>query len=187
MESRRVVAGLVLGLSLPVLTGCGIEAKDVEDHEHTSVQSANYTIDGVAIRNAYITTPLTTAKGKSGTTAYLVVTFVNDGKQTNQLTEVSTPLGVATIPQGSLALPPGVAVRVSDPDIDSSLAAIPISGKTPVADTTVAVTFSFTPAGSTGPIQVPVVAPEGLSLSPTTTVPTGRATPPSDDAPLASD
>jgi hypothetical protein len=78
-------------------------------------------------------------------------------------------------------------VSVSVPDIDAAAPTIAISGRTPKVGTTVPVQFNFATSGTTRPIQVPVVSPEGLSLSPTQVVPTDQATPPAELAPSASD
>ncbi len=193
---RRATCAAALGLALPVLAGCGLEAKDFTSHEHGQVQAANFRMGGVQIRDAFITTPLVSLPAVSGSStkaappgpnAYLVVALVNDGPTTDQLTGVSTTIGVATISGGSLSLPHGIVVSASDPDIDPSAATIAISGKAPTVGTTVPVQFSFAEAGVTRTVQVPVVSPDGLSLSPTQSIPTEQATPPVETAPSASD
>jgi len=182
---RRAAVATVLGLALPVLTGCGLEAKDETSKEHSQIQAAASEVSGIRIRNAFITTPLVPV-GKSPD-AYLVVTLVNGGRAADQLVGVSTATGVATVPGGSISLPPGVVVSISDPDIDSSVPAIPISGKAPTVGTTVPVEFSFATAGNSIELQVPVVSPDGLGLAPTQSIPTDQATPPAAEAPLATD
>jgi len=182
---RRAAVATVLALALPVLTGCGLEAKDETSKEVSQTQSAADQISGIRIRNAFITTSLGAAP--KGADAYLVMTLINGGTTTDQLVGVSTSIGVASIPGGAISLPPGVVVPVSDSDIDPLAAAIPISGKAPTVGTSVPVQRSFATAGDTKQIAVPVVSPEGLSLSPTQSIPTDRATPPVEDAPKATD
>lgn len=182
---RRAAVATVLSLALPVLAGCGLEAKDETSKEHSQIQAAAFQVGGIRIRNAFISPPL--ADLPKGPNAYLVVTLVNDSSHTDQLTGVSTTIGVATVPGGTISLPPGVVVEISEPTIDPTDPAIEISGKTPTVGTTVPVQFSFATAGSTPELQVPVVSPDGLSLSPTQSVPTDQATPPPADAPDATD
>ena len=188
---RRAAVAAVLGLALPVLAGCGLEAKDETSVEHSPVQAASDQVGAIKIRNAFITTPLSKAASGSsaakGPDAYLAVTFVNSSSSTDQLIAVSTATGVATVPGGSVSLPPGVVVSLSDPDIDSAAQAISISGQAPKVGTTVPVQFDFATAGNSSQVQVPVVSPEGLSLSPTQSIPTDQATPPAEDAPDATD
>lgn len=185
---RRAAVGVVLGLALPTLAGCGLESKDFTSKEHATIQAANYRLGGVRIRNAFITAPLTPVTSGSAKTpnAYLVVTLVNTGFTSDRLIGVSTTTGVATISGGSLALPPRLVTAVSDPDIDATAPTIGISGRTPQLGSTVSVQFNFAKAGTTQSIAVPVVSPEGLSLSPTQAVPTDQATPPPEQAPPAS-
>lgn len=191
---RRAAVAVVLSLAVPVLTGCGLEAKDETSKERSQIQAAADQIGGIRIRNAFITAPLvslpavsgtSTKPGPPGPSAYLVVTLVNDGP-TDVLTGISTTIGVGTLSSGSVTLPRGVVVQISDPDLDPSAPAIAISGKTPTVDTTVPVKFEFTTAGETSQIQVPVVTPP-TGMGPTQVIPTTRATPPAEDAPLASD
>jgi hypothetical protein len=182
---RRAAVATVLGLALPVLTGCGLEAKDETSKEHSQIQAVASQVGGVRIRNAFITTPLVSQP--KGPDAYLVVTLVNGGRSADRLVGVSTATGVATIPGGSITLGRGIVVSVSDPDIDPTDPSIPISGKVPTVGTTVPVQFSFATGGNSAELQVPVVSPDGLSLSPTQSIPAGQATPPAADAPLATD
>ena len=187
-RGRRATTAAALGLALPVLAGCGLEAKDVTSHEHATIQAANYRMGGVKIRNAFITAPLISTPSSSGNTtnAYLVVTLINHGPA-DQLLGISTTIGVGTITGGSIKLPRGVVVSIGDPDIDASAPMIAISGRTPTVGTTVPVQFNFAKAGTTQSVQVPVVSPDGLGLSPTRIVPPEQATPPTETAPSASD
>jgi hypothetical protein len=182
---RRAAVATVLGLAFPVLAGCGLEAKDETSKEHSQIQAAADQIGGIRIRNAFITTPR--SELPKGPDAYLVVTLVNGGSAADRLVGVSTATGVATVPGGKVTLPPGVIVSISDPDIDDGALSIPISGKAPSVGTTVPVELSFAIAGNTPELSVPVVSPEGLSLSPTQSIPTEQATPPAAAAPVASD
>lgn len=192
---RRAAVGALLGLALPALGGCGLEAKDFTSKEHSQIQAADFRLGGVRIRNAFLTTSTLNLPAVSGNStkpppppnAYLVVTLVNAGPGADRLIAVSTTIGVATLSTGPLTLPPGQVVAVSDPDIDPSAPTIAISGKTPTEGTTVPVQFTFAKAGTTQSIAVPVVSPDGLSLSPTQAVPTIQATPPPEVAPSAGD
>jgi hypothetical protein len=183
-RTQRAVVFAALALATPVLAGCGMEAKDETSKEHSAIQAANFHIGGIRIRNAFITSPPTAATPATGTTrSYLVVTLVNRGLHTDSLTGISTGLGVSALKAGpdasiatqGVALPPGVAVQISEPAINPDAATLEISGTAPVVGTTELVSFSFANAGTTRQIAVPVVSPGG-SLSPTQVIPTDQAT-----------
>ena len=170
--TQRTIAGLALGLALPVLTGCGLEAMDETSKEQAQVQAADHRIGDVRIRNAF----LTTIPGASGDTTYLVVTLLNSGKTADTFTGVTTPIGTGELSDGPVALPPGVVVQVSDPEINSTASTLIISGEPTRVGTTVDVQFSFGSAGTTPTIAVPVVAP-GLNLIPKQVIPTTQEVP----------
>jgi hypothetical protein len=69
-----------------------------------------------------------------------------------------------------------VVVQISDPLIDSSAPTLIVNGESPALGTTVGVTFSFSAAGTTASIPVPVVEPT-QSLTPTQAVPTEQEIP----------
>lgn len=171
--TKRTVAVGALALALPVLAGCGMEAKDETSKEHTQIQAASNHIGAIKIRNAFFTTA-PSADGVSAGKTYLVVTLVNNGKTADSLTGVATSLGAATL-SGPVTLPPGLVVNVSDPSIDPSAATAVVSGPAPMIGTTAQATFTFATAGTTGEIDVPVVGPGG-SLTPTQVIPTTQAT-----------
>jgi hypothetical protein len=176
----------VLALATPVLAGCGMEAKDETSKEHAAIQAASNHIGAIRIRDAYITSPPGAGQlTKTGATrSYLVVTLVNNGSQVDYFTGVSTGLGISVLNPGAatnvaangVALPPGVVVQISDPEINPAAPTLEITGTSPVVGTTQNVTFSFARAGTTGQLAVPVVDPGG-SLSPTQVVPTDQITP----------
>jgi hypothetical protein len=167
--TKRTVAATALALALPVLAGCGMEAKDETQKEHSQVQAADNYIGAIKIRDAFLTTLPSTG------TTYLVVTLVNDGKDPDFFTGVTTSLGTTTL-SGAVKLPPGVVVQVSDPDIDATAPTLVVDAvSAPVVGTTEPVSFTFTRAGTTRSLQVPVVDPGG-SLSPVQVIPTTQAT-----------
>jgi len=178
--SLRTTALAALALATPVLAGCGLEAGDETSKEHTQIQAASNHIGGIRIRNAFIATVPGT--GDSGRT-YLVVTLVNNSQKADALTDISTDFGVAKLESGpdteigttGIALPPGVVVQISSPEINPDAATAEISGATPIVGTTQLVSFTFTNAGTTRQLAVPVVEAGG-SLSPTQVVPTDQAT-----------
>lgn len=173
--TQRSIAAGALALVLPVLAGCGMEAKDETSKEHTQIQAASNHIGAIKIRNAFLTTLPSATSVDSGTT-YLVVTLVNDGRTPDALTGVTTPLGTATLQGGPVTLPPGVVVSISDPELDPSATTLAVTTATaPTVGTTEPVSFSFATAGTTENLDVPVVAPGG-SLSPDQVIPTTQAT-----------
>lgn len=176
--TQRTVAATALALALPVLAGCGMEAKDETQKEHSSVQAADNYIGAIKIRDAFLTTlpiPNTATGAPGGTQTFLVVTLVNDGKDPDFFTGVTTSLGTATL-SGAIKLPPGVVVQISDPEIDATAPTLVVeTGTPPVVGATEPVSFTFTDAGTTADLQVPVVDP-GESLNPTQVIPTTQAT-----------
>lgn len=189
--SRRAVIGLVLAAALPVLAGCGLEAKDYTSKEHATVQGASNHIAAIDIRDVFITSDA----DLSGTIkTYLVATLVNNSKSADSLTGVTTSLGPATIggagaATGTVTLPPSTVspVQLSDPSIDSTAPTITIqTTNQPTVGTTAQVTFDFAVAGQSPQLAVPVIA-GGESLSPERAVPYGQATPPVETEPSASD
>jgi hypothetical protein len=172
--TQRTVAAGALALALPVLVGCGMEAKDETSKEHTQVQAASNHIGAIKIRNAFLTTLPPTDSLSAGTT-YLVVTLVNDGKTADTFTGVTTSLGTATLQGGSVTLPPGVVVAISDPQLDPGADTLAIAGAAPTVGTTEPVAFSFATAGTTADLDVPVVDPDE-SLTPDQVIPTTQAT-----------
>jgi hypothetical protein len=174
--TQRTVAALALGLALPVLTGCGLEAMDETSKEHSQVQAADHRIGAVRIRNAYLTSFPEQVPGGQPPTTYLVVTLVNNAKTPDTFTGVTTSLGTAELSGGPVTLPPGVVVQISDPLIDSSAPTLIVNGKPPALGTTAGVTFSFSAAGTTASIPVPVVEPT-QTLTPTQAVPTDQEIP----------
>jgi hypothetical protein len=112
-----------------------------------------------------------------------VVTFVNNGPDSDTFTGASTGLGVAdlvTHTDGAggargVDLPSGMVVQVSNPAINPDAPTLEITGNPPVVGTTELVTFSFENAGTTRQIPVPVVSP-GNTLAPTQVIPTDQAT-----------
>lgn len=182
--TQRAVLLASLALATPVLAGCGMEAKDETSREHSQIQAASNHVGSVRIRNAFITSlPGADQVTQTGSTrSYLVVTLINNGAD-DALTGVSTGLGIATLNAGpdatigtnGIALPRGVPVQISDPELDPTTATIVITGSAPTVGTTQLVTFSFARAGTTRQLAIPVVSP-GRSLSPTKVVPTNQAT-----------
>jgi hypothetical protein len=172
--TQRTVAAGALALALPVLAGCGIEAKDETSNEHTQIQAASNHIGAIKIRNAFLTT-LPSPDGISAGTTYLVVTLVNDGAAADTLTGVTTPLGTATVQGAPITIGPGLVVTISDPQIAANDPTVVITGTAPTVGTTEPVEFSFATAGTTGELDVPVVD-SGQSLSPTQVIPTTQAT-----------
>jgi hypothetical protein len=173
--TQRTVAAGALALALPVLTGCGLEAKDETSKEHTQIQAASEHIGAIKIRNAFLTTVPSTDGVTAGAT-YLVVTLVNDGQSADALTGVTTSFGSATLSSGSVTLPPGLVTAISDPEIDADATTVVISADTaPTVGTTEQVELTFATAGTTDEIDVPVVDPDG-SLDPTQVIPTTQAT-----------
>lgn len=173
--TQRTIAAGALALALPVLTGCGMEATDETQKEHSQVQAADNRIGDIRIRNAFLTT-LPDATGASSGQTYLVVTLVNIGSVADTFSGVTTSIGTPTLQNGPVALPPGVLVQVSDPEINPNAPTLTITGGTPpVVGNTEPVQFNFATAGTTQTIQVPVVDPGG-SLSPTQVIPTVQAT-----------
>lgn len=184
-RAPRALAFTAIALAIPVLAGCGIEAKDETSKEHSQIQAANFHIGGIRIRNAFITSlPGENQTTKAGTVrSYLVVTLVNNSSKPDALTGLSTGLGIVTLKPGAdttigtsgVTLPPGVVVQISNPEINPTAPTAVIEGTLPVVGTTELVTFSFANAGTTRQIAVPVVSPGG-SLSPTQVIPTDQAT-----------
>ncbi|HEX3898878.1 MAG TPA: hypothetical protein VHW74_06870 [Mycobacteriales bacterium] len=173
--TKRTVAAGALALALPVLTGCGMEAKDETSKEHTEIQAASNHIGAIKIRNAFLTTvPPTSTDSVTPGTTYLVVTLVNDGKTADFLTGVTTSLGAATL-SGAVTLPPGFVREVSDPLIDPGAATVVVSGPAPTVGTTAQAAFTFATAGTTGEIDLPVVD-SGETLTPDQVIPTTQAT-----------
>ena len=174
--TQRVVAGLALGLALPVLAGCGFDSKDETAIEHSQVQTADNHIGAIRIRNAYLTSITDAGQPTTGATqSYLVVTLINEGKTSDTFTGITTSLGTAALSAGPITLPPGVVVEISDPQIDPSAPTLAVTGSNPTVGTAVGVQFSFAAAGTTPTIQVPVVTP-GEGLSPIQVIPTTQAT-----------
>lgn len=180
---QRIVAGLALGLAVPVLVGCGFDSKDETSHERSQVQTADNQIGAIRIRNAFLTTPSADPTATSGTSAagapsgtYLVVTLINEGTKPDTFTGITTSLGTAAFSAGPVTLPPGVVVEVSDPQIDATDPSLLVTGTAATVGTTVGVQFSFAAAGTSPTIAVPVVSPGG-GLSPLQVIPTDQATP----------
>lgn len=181
--SPRATAFAALALSIPVLAGCGIEAKDETSKEHSAIQAASNHIGDIRIRNAFITTLPNSGTATGATRSYLVVTLINNGSKPDSFTGISTGLGTSVLNPGpdttvgtsGVVLPPGVVVQISDPEIDPNAPTAVITGTTPVVGTTENVSFIFANAGTTPQLAVPVVNPGG-SLSPTQVIPTDQAT-----------
>jgi copper(I)-binding protein len=169
--TQRTVAGVALTLALPVLAGCGLEAKDETSKEHSQIQAAANHIGAMRIRDAFLTTPVA-----DPATSYLVVTLVNDGSKPDTLTGITTPSGTVTLSSGPVTIGPGLVVEISDPAIDpTDSTAVVSTASTSTVGTTVPVTFAFAEAGTTPALQIPVVTP-GEGLSPDQVIPTTQAT-----------
>jgi hypothetical protein len=173
--TQRTIAGVALTLALPVLAGCGLEAKDETSKEHAAIQAASNHIGAIRIRDAFVTTPQTSSTATGQTTSYLVLTLVNVGRKTDTFNGITTSLGTAALSGGPVTLLPGVVVQISDPQIDATDPTLTVTGTDPTIGTTVGVTFNFAAAGSTPVLQVPVVI-GGEGLSPTQIIPTTQAT-----------
>ena len=172
--TQRTIAAGALALALPVLTGCGMEAKDETSKEHSQIQASSNHIGDILIRNAFLTTGPSAASVGGGTT-YLVVTLVNNGDSPDSFTGITTPLGTATL-SSAITLPPRLVVQISDPGINPSAPTLTIATSVaPTVGTTEPVAFSFVGAGTTRELEIPVVEPTG-SLSPTQVIPTTQAT-----------
>lgn len=159
---RRVAVGIVCALSATVLSACGFDAPAVTEHEHSSIQGTNLEFGLIAIRAAYVAPPV--ALVGAGSSPYLVVTFVNNGKLPDTFTGATTSIGTVTVSgpgtlAGRLKLLPGVPAIINDPAINANGPIAAISTSTvPAAGTYVRITFNFS-TGSSRTVQVPVVPP----------------------------
>jgi hypothetical protein len=181
VSQRRAVVGFAVAASTMMLGACGFQSPAVTDHEHNSIQGQDFSVGSMRVRNAHITTEISS----SGPKAYLVVTLVNAGTRRDSLTGVTSTDGSVNLTgegvfDGQLAVPPKGATPVS---IQEPLAdpAGPIAelaaSTTPGAGTYVPMTFSFGAAGSSPVEQIPVV-PSTETTAATTAIPTTQATPP---------
>lgn len=190
MSQRRAVVGLVVAASTMMLGACGFQSPAVTDHEHNSIQGHDFSVGSIRVRNAHITSELSS----SGPTAYLVVTLVNDGSSQDRLTSVTSTDGTVTLSgegvfDGALTIPPkgSTPVSIQAPFADPAGPTALLAASTqPGAGTYVPMTFSFGTAGSSPVEQIPVV-PSTETTAATTTIPTTQATPPVIEGEHASD
>jgi hypothetical protein len=196
VSQRRAVLGFLLAVATAVpLTACGLEAQDETSREHSQVQAADFAVGGVQVRDAYltyasttgapVTTGTTTTIPAPATTAFLVVSFVNDGTGPDALTGVDTPGATVTLggttSGGALPLPKGVLVAVGAPGAGSTggpTLSYPVTGSPAPVGTSVPFRFTFAGAGSSPTIRVPVV-PAGETTQPTRSLPSLPAPSPS--------
>jgi hypothetical protein len=190
---RRTMAGIAIAAGALTLAGCGFQAPPVTNNEQNSAQSRDLNVGSIAIRNAYVTTSTATG-GKPST--YIGATFVNSSTtHADTLTGISTQSGSVTLAGGGglgggLEVPPrGVPVVLNEP-VAASQAAGPsatlAATTTPAPGRYVTVTFTFSGAGSSPAIRLPVV-PDTATTAASSPVPTETATPPTESGEPASD
>ena len=176
---RRAVVGTAFAASALLLTACGFQAPDVENTEHASVQAVDFTVGTVAIDDAAITS--TTSNGVPS--FWLQATFVDTGSTSDTLTGATTPNGTVSISSGeavgtSLTLPPGIPVVVVTPAAGAAGPSISLAmSPSPQLGAYVPIVFTFTDAGTSGTVQVPVIPP-GETTAATQPVPSGTASVP---------
>ena len=188
MSQRRVVVGIAGVVATLLLAACGFDSPAVTNHEHNSAQAQEFTVGPISVRDAYITT-------LPSATSYLVVSLVNDSPQADSLTTVTSPNGTVSfsgsgIFGGALTVPPkGVPVVVNQPLLapqGPTATFTPTSTKPPQLGTYVPMQFSFSGAGSSATVPVPVI-PANETTQPTAAVPQTQATPPPEPGQSASD
>lgn len=191
MSQRRAVVGVIVAASTMMLGGaCGFQSPAVTDHEHSSIQGQNFSVGPIQVRNAHITSEISS----SGPASYLVVTIVNDGTSEDSLTGVTSTDGTVTLSglgvfDGALTIPPQSArpVTITEPFANPAGPTAELAAHTqPGAGTYVPMTFTFGSAGSSSVEQIPVV-PSTETTAATTAIPTTQATPPVVEGEHASD
>jgi copper(I)-binding protein len=198
--TRRAIIGVALAAAIPLLSSCGLEVKEETSHENSPVQATDISVGSIDIRDAFVTydpqtgiqplastSPGVAGAGDSGP-GYLVVTLVNNGKQTDHFTGATSPLGTITLqadpqqigsvnPSSAVTLRHGVPVAFGAPSVGSTGSMLRIAqGGTPATvGTEVQVQFSFSNNG-TATVQVPVVDSANITVDPTQTVPVPTST-----------
>jgi hypothetical protein len=185
---RRAVVGTVFVVSASLLTGCGLEAPAVEDTESPSVQAADFHVGAIEIDDTAITS--TTTNGVPH--FWLQATFVNNGSAADTLSGATTSQGTLSISGGTgtaggLTIPPGVPVEVVAPAPGSTAPSISAAiSPSPTVGGFVPIVFTFTDAGTSPTIQVPVI-PVGETTAATQAVPTATASVPTESGQSADD
>lgn len=189
MIHRRSAVGLGLAVGATLLAGCGFESPAYTYNEHASIQGAVARTGPIEISDASLTSLQTS---ELHTTTYLIATIINNGRRADTLTGVTSPLGSVQLTGtgvvgGSLALPPGVPVKIDQPLVapNGPTAAVQATAA-PAEGTDDNFVFTFANAGPTAQIPVPVVPPD-QSLSATSPVPTATASVPVPSGEPASD
>lgn len=157
---RRVLFGLVPGvLGLTMLAACGAGQITQTDTQLSGVNGDSGMAGPIAVRNAQLAFP-SASKGvyEPGSSAELIVTFVNTGLSDDTLTKITTPAAVSVTVDGSPSgtkLIPGNFSVASGSDSD---------------DSTVNPTPTITPSTSTPPGSGEPGAPASGSASPSGSV-----------------
>jgi hypothetical protein len=180
---RRAAVAIVVTLSAALLAGCGFESPDVESTEHNSVQATDFTLGSIKVDDTSITAVTTSGVPNF----YLIVTLVNTGRTSDSLTGATSTQGALTISSGQASLPPGLPVEFGLPVSGSSAPTISVNtSPMPQTGGYVPIVFTFTDAGTSPTIQVPVV-PAGETTNATQPVPTATASVPTEVGQTASD
>jgi hypothetical protein len=185
VNQRRAVAVVALAATTMLLAACGFDSPAVENTEHSEIQGTSFQVGAVGIRAAFVTTEpagdLEVAGG--GTPMALVVTFVNSANTPDTLTGATSSIGPVTLSgpgtAAGLAIPRiGVPVQLVDPNLGQVGPQATIAAKTaPAVGTFVRVNFTFSNAGTSATVQVPIVPP-GETEQVTTRITGVPATPP---------
>lgn len=106
-RSRTLAAAALCGLAL---TACG-SGQQAQVYERRILGgSTNDTIGAIAVRNISVVGPRTGTVLRAGTDAEVVVTFVNDGGEDDELVSASSPVaGSVEVEGGSSLEVPGLA------------------------------------------------------------------------------
>jgi hypothetical protein len=158
---RRVAVGVVIAATCSLLGACGFQSPDVQSSEKSDVQGANLSELPVLIRNASIT------EVGAGVTPpmYLYVTFVNKAPRADSLVRATAPNATLTLSGGTgilgrtLLLPTQLPVQIVNPELARGATMRVTATPAPQVGTFLPVTFTFANAGTTVPIDVPIVHP----------------------------
>ncbi|WP_188186889.1 hypothetical protein [Nonomuraea sp. SYSU D8015] len=146
---------LVLALLL-MLSACGSEDPGISTEEFAPNVGANETFNNIMIRNAFVIGGASGSPLPPGSNAPLYVTLISHRAQPDKLVSVQAPawFSTATIPGGSVELPPGRLVG-GGPKPQAVLQGLT---KQLRSGSYIAVTFTFRDAGAIQK-QLPVLPP----------------------------
>lgn len=166
MSPRRSL-GIVLLVTVPVATACGIGKGNETDRERTTPYVANASVGSMLVRDV----SLLPAAGASAATAqaYLVAAFVNHASQPDTLVGATVD-NVSVTPTGDTTIPSNRLVRFGDPENGDTGGTLPVSGlpSTPTVGRSVSVTFRFANAGQLT-MLVPIRDPAAIGTTLTST------------------